>query len=259
VPLTRCLAIQARVIWALLLREVITRFGRQNIGVLWLFVEPMVFTLGVATFWYAAGMHHGSGIPIIAFAITGYSSVLLWRNTVSRCSRAVQSNMALLYHRNVHVLDVLLARSLLEMAGSTASFVVLTLIFVAGEWIAAPVDLGRVLVGWLMLAWFGLGLALTIGAATAFSAIFERIWQPASYLLFPLSGAAFMADWWATPTREILLLLPMVHAVELMREGYFAGPWRYHYDLGYMAVVNLTLTLTGVWLSRVAARRVEAE
>ena len=246
-------------VWALILREVITRFGRQNIGVLWLIAEPMIFTLGVATFWYSAGMHHGSGIPIVAFAITGYSSVLMWRNTVGRCARAVQVNMSLLYHRNVLVIDVLLARIVLEIAGATASFAALTIIFAGGEWINPPQDMGLVLAGWLMLAWFGLGLSLTIGAATAFSALVERIWHPASYLLFPLSGAAFMADWWAPPTRELLMLLPMVHAVEMIREGYLAGPFRYHYDMSYMATVNLGLTFIGVWLCQHAGRHVEAE
>ena len=45
------LAIQGRVIHALLMREVITRFGRHNVGVLWLVGEPMLFTLGVAALW----------------------------------------------------------------------------------------------------------------------------------------------------------------------------------------------------------------
>ena len=47
------LAIQLRVIRALLMREVITRFGRHNLGVLWLVAEPMIFTLGVAALWSA--------------------------------------------------------------------------------------------------------------------------------------------------------------------------------------------------------------
>ena len=65
---------------ALLMREVLTRYGRHNIGFLWLFVEPMMFTLGVAALWTAMKATHGSNLPIVAFAITGYSSVLLWRN-----------------------------------------------------------------------------------------------------------------------------------------------------------------------------------
>src|SRR5689334_8582332 len=100
----RSLAIQVRVIKALMMREMITRFGRQNVGVLWLFGEPMIFTLAVSTLWKAAGMHHGSAMPIEAFAITGYSSVLMWRNTASKCNSALIQNRNLMYHRNVRVI-----------------------------------------------------------------------------------------------------------------------------------------------------------
>src|SRR5262249_22138318 len=77
----RSLAIQLRVLHALLMREVVTRFGRENVGVLWLVGEPMLFTLAVTTLWSMVGLHHGSPIPIVAFAVTGYSSVLMWRNS----------------------------------------------------------------------------------------------------------------------------------------------------------------------------------
>src|SRR5271169_6082906 len=92
------LAIQGRVLHALMMRELITRFGRDNLGVLWLVGEPMIFTLGVATLWSAAGLTHGgTGIPIVAFAVTGYSSVLMWRNSTSQCSGGVSANRPLLY------------------------------------------------------------------------------------------------------------------------------------------------------------------
>lgn len=255
----RALAIQARVIHALMMREAITRFGRQNIGVLWLLAEPMIFTMGVAAFWYGSGMHHGSGVEIIAFAITGYSSVLMWRNTVGHSAHAIQANLPLLFHRNVRVIDTLLSRILLEIAGATGSFAVLTAVFMGGGWIRPIDDMAPVMLGWLMLAWFGLALSLAVGAATAFSHVVARVWNPASYLLFPLSGAAFMADWWTPGVREILLALPMVNCVELIREGYMAGPFRYHYDMGYVAAFNLVLTLVGLWLVREAGWRVEVE
>ena len=43
--------IQKRVISALLMREILTRYGRHNIGFLWLFAEPMIFTVGVTVLW----------------------------------------------------------------------------------------------------------------------------------------------------------------------------------------------------------------
>ncbi len=257
--LRRSLAVQRRVIWALLMREVITRFGRRNLGVLWLIGEPMIFTLGVTALWTAARMDHGSPLPIVAFAVTGYSSVLMWRNTVGRCTNALQANMALLYHRNVQAVDVFLTRILLETGGATGSFIVLTTFFVAIEQIAPPSDVGLVLAGWLMLGWFAAALALTVGALTTWSHLVERLWHPISYLLFPLSGAAFMVDWLPPRAQEVVLLLPMVHGVEMLREGYFGNLVRTHYDIGYMATWSLALTLFGLFLTREASRHVEAE
>lgn len=257
--LSRGLQIQGRVIWALLLREVITRFGRRNLGVLWLFLEPMLFTLGVAALWTAGGLHHGSNIPIVAFAITGYSSVLMWRNTVGHCVQALQANFNLLYHRYVLPIDVFLARIVLEVAGASASFLVLSVLFSSLGYISAPHDPLLVAAGWMMLGWFGAALGLCVGAATAFSEIVKRLWTPTAYLLFPLSGAAFMVEWLPPASRELILMLPMVHGVELLREGYFGHAVATHYDMGYMATFNLCLTAVGLSVVRFASRRIEAE
>ena len=128
--LRRSAAIQGRVIYALLMREVLTRYGRHNIGFLWLFVEPMLFTTGVTILWTLSKSAHGSSLPIVAFALTGYSSVLLWRNMPSRCIGAIGPNLALMYHRNVKAIDVYLARLVLEAGGATISFVVLSIFYI---------------------------------------------------------------------------------------------------------------------------------
>jgi capsular polysaccharide transport system permease protein len=251
------LKVQWRVIRALLMREVITRFGRENLGVLWLIAEPATFTLGVSALWTAAGLSHGSSLPIVAFAITGYSSVLMWRNTASKCNAAIHQNFNLLYHRNVQVIDVFITRIVLEVAGTTASFVLLSLFFTSIGVIEPPIDLLGVIGGWLMLAWFGASLGLVLGAATTYSELVDRIWHPTSYLLFPLSGAAFMVEWLPPRAQEVVLLLPMVHGVEMLREGYFGDAVKTHYDASYMAICCLLLTLTGLVLVRDAGRRVE--
>jgi capsular polysaccharide transport system permease protein len=256
--LLQSLAIQRRVIHALLMREVITRFGRENVGVLWLIAEPMMFTLGVTALWTAVKANHGSALPIAAFAITGYSSVLMWRNTASKCNAAIHQNFNLLYHRNVQVIDLFATRIILELAGATASFTLLSLFFITVDAIEPPVDLFQVVGGWLMLAWFGASLGLVLGSATAYSELVDRIWHPTSYLLFPLSGAAFMVDWLPKAAQDVVLLLPMVHGVEIVREGFFGNTVRTHYDAAYMAVCCLVLTLIGLFLARDAGRRVEA-
>jgi ABC-type polysaccharide/polyol phosphate export permease len=238
------------------MRELITRFGRDNLGVLWLVAEPMIFTLGVATLWAFSGLRHGYGISPVALAVTGYSSVLMWRNSTSRCGAALEQNKALLYHRNVRAIDVFIARIVLEICGATASFALLASTCVYFAWMPAPVDMLEVVFGWLMLAWFGASLALLVGSATAFSDVVDRIWHPTAYLLFPLSGAAFMVAWLPQSMRPLVLLLPMVHGTEIIREGWFGGAVHAHYDVGYMALCSLSLSLCGLYIVRIAGRRV---
>ena len=258
-PLRRSLVIQSRVIAALLMREVLTRYGRHNIGFLWLFVEPMIFTLGVTAFWSLAKGTHGSGLPIVAFAVTGYSAVLLWRNMPSRCCNAIEPNLSLMYHRHVKIIDIFAARLLLEILGATTSFVTLLLVFGAIGWMHAPEDIFKVVLGWVMLAWFGAALALLIGALSTRSELVEKIWHPMSYLLFPMSGAVFMVDWLPPIAQKAVLLLPMVHGVEILRECYFGSIVRAHYDLPYMALCCLLLTLVGLALERACSREVIPE
>lgn len=257
-PFLRSLAIQTRVLHALMMREVITRYGRDNLGVLWLVGEPMIFTIGVTTLWSAAGLTHGgTGIPIVAFAVTGYSSVLMWRNATSQCSAGIEQNKPLLFHRSVLIVDVFLTRIALEIIGATSSFIALAFFFTFIGWMPVPDDLMLVIEGWLMLAWFGASLALLVGGGTAFSNLVHRLWHPIAYLLFPMSGAAFMVEWLPKKLQDVVLLLPMVHGVELLRHGYFGSVVRTHYDIGYMATCCLVLSLCGLYVVREASRRVE--
>lgn len=252
-------AIQRRVIGALLMREILTRFGRHNIGFLWLFVEPMMFTLGVTALWTLSGVSHGSNLPIVAFALTGYSSVLLWRNMPSRCIGSITPNLALMYHRHVKVIDIFVARLLLEAGGATISFIVLAVLFTSIGWISPPEDIAKVLFAWFMIAWFGASLAILMGALSESSEIIEKLWHPASYLLFPLSGAGFMVDALPPAGQDFVLLFPMVHGVELLREGYFGSTFKAQYSMTYMAVWCAALSLFGLAKTRQISRTVMPE
>lgn len=250
---------QGRVIGALLLREVITRYGRHNIGFLWLFLEPMLFTLGVTTLWALIKVSHGTSIPIAAFAVTGYSSILLWRNCSNRVVKAIESNLSLMYHRNVRVLDIFTARLILEIAGATTSLIVLTLTFTTIGWMSFPVDILTAMTGWLLLSWFAFALSLVIGAASERSELIERVWHIFTYLLFPLSGAAFMVDWVPKNAQNFLLWVPMVHGTEMIRHGYFGTLVHTYEDPAYLMLFNSGLTLVGLALVKETSQRVEPE
>src|SRR2546421_12627538 len=103
-----------------MMREIVTRYGRHNIGFMWVFAEPMMFTLGVVIVWSMLRTHT-TRLPVIPFVVTGYSSLLLWRNTIGRSGNAVGPKRSLLHHRNLQGLDLYIAGLALECVGAALS------------------------------------------------------------------------------------------------------------------------------------------
>ncbi len=257
--LWRSLRTQRNVLYALMMREALTRYGRHNLGLLWIIVEPMLFTIGVAALWYALDLHHGSKIPIVAFALTGYSTVLLWRNMPNRVTKAVTANLGLMYHRNVRVIDLFISRMGLEFVSVSSSFIFLTVIFWLTGFLDPPENLIGLTFAWFITTWFGMSLALFLGALGEKSELIEKIWHPLAYLLFPLSGAAFLADALPPAIRETYLFVPMVHCVEMVRESFFGSKIVAHYSIPYIVGWNLALTILGLSLERVLSREIVPE
>lgn len=254
----RSFKIQLRVIYALLMREIITRYGRHNIGFAWLFLEPMLFTLGITTIWYFTKSVHGSDISIVPFAVIGYSTILLWRNSANRVGNAVEANIGLLYHRNVKLIDVFWARIILEGVGATISFAALSLFFIAIDEMVLPNDFLMMVQGWLLLFWFTVALSFTVGALFQMSEIIDRLWHAITYLLFPLSGTAFFVHWLPENLQKIILWLPMVHSTEMLRHGYYGDLVPTYENVTYMVWFNLILTFVGLVLVKYVSNKIEA-
>jgi ABC-2 type transport system permease protein/capsular polysaccharide transport system permease protein len=242
--------IQRRVIGALLIREMLTRYGRNNIGFLWLFVEPMIFILIVVLIRsHLREFYHGS-IPAIAFAITGWPSLMLWRNMPNRLMGALKSNRPLLHHRQVTIIDIYLTRIMLEQMATTTSVIMLSIILYSVGLLTLPEDFLQVIAGWLLLGWFGAGLALTIGSLSERTRVIQNLWRPSIYIFMPLSGVAFVIDALPSSLQQYAMWIPMLNALEFMRDGWFGSTFHAHYDLGYVLIVNLCFTFVGLSLVR---------
>lgn len=251
----RSLEIQGRIIYALIMREILTRYGRHNIGFMWVFVEPMMFTLGVLGVYSLMGHH--SQLPIIPFTVTGYATVLLWRNAMTRCGNALEPNRSLLHHRNVRIIDFFAARLILEVVGSSISFLILMTVLSAVGAMRPPDDILKMIIGWVLLAWFAFSGGMFVGTLGTVSETFERVWHVFTYLFMPASGAFFMVDWLPKRMQDLALLVPTVHCAELIREGLFGSYIHPHYQLQYMLIANCVATLMGLVSVRRLAATVE--
>jgi len=251
------LRIHGRVLSALYLREIMTRYGRDNLGFLWLFVEPMLYTLGVTGIWYLKGGENTQTTGVIPFAMTGYSTVILWRNTTNRSTTAISPNVGLLFHRNVQVWDVIVARILLELSGASVSFVLLCLFWMFMGKLSFPHDILLTIIAWGMFVWFSAGLALVIGSLAIYSDVVERIWHPLAYFMLPISGAFYLVEWLPTRVKEILAWFPLVDACEMLRDSFFGPTIHAYYDVAYLVYWNTGLSLAGLFFLWEAGHRVQ--
>ncbi len=249
----------ARIIWALLLRELSTRYGRNNIGFLWVVGEPLLFATGVIVLWRFVRTPYEHGIPIIPFVITGYLPIILVRHMISHGMNAVRVNSSLLYHRQLTVLHLFFARISLEFIGVTLAFIVIFLILLFFGQISPPVNLPLVYMGWFTLAWTSFGLAMIFGALGEMFDYVERFVSVITYILVPLSGTFYMAAWLPPAVRRAALYLPFLHSVEMVRGGFFGQVVQTYYSIPYAMAWGAGLTLIGLGLARFVRDRVEIE
>jgi capsular polysaccharide transport system permease protein len=253
------MAVQRRVIAAIIIREIHTRYGRDNLGFLWVMVEPLMFAGGVMGLWLMLRGSYDHNLPIVAIVLFGYLPLLLFRHTVSHALGFARPNVGLLYHRQVTLLDLIFARISLDFLGSTLAFVFAFFVLYSVGQLKWPVSIPLMLLGWFYMAWFSVGIGLIVGALSERSEIMEKIWQPISYLMLPISGAYMFVVWVPTKFREIYLLMPSVHAYEMIRGGYFGGALETYYSQSYVAYSSAILTLIGLWLVRDTRRFIIVE
>ncbi|WP_059413225.1 ABC transporter permease [Cupriavidus basilensis] len=251
----RGLRAQLRVIGALILRELHTRYGRENIGYLWLIGEPMLLAGSVALI-HLGDTHHRGAILPIPFTLGGYCVFIIFRSIITRAEGALHANQPLLYHRMVTIFDMLAARALLEGASSTVALALLLAGACAlgvGDPPARPLLL---LAALALMMWFSFGLSMLVCAVTYTSKMANRLIHPIVYLAMPMSGAFFLLRWIPEPYRGWLSWVPLTQIFELLRVGQFENFESPYVDGPYLVAWCLALTLAGLASLRLVRRHI---
>jgi capsular polysaccharide transport system permease protein len=253
------LLIQRRVVGALLIREVYTRFGRESLGFAWIVGEPLIFAVPVLFMWRAIRGSHEHGIAVMPFLWSGYLPILLFRHLGGRILLFIRQNAMLLYHRRVTVFDIFLARSLLEIGGNLAALVGSFVVFYAVGAVDVPRNLPMFYVGYFYMIWWSVAAALIIGGLSERSDWVGQIWMPYSYMYLIFSGFFYLADWLPPTLRKVALYQPYTQAYEMIRAGVFGNTITTYGDPAYTAFVLAGLTLLGLWVMRESRKYLRLE
>nr|WP_281419620.1 ABC transporter permease [Falsiroseomonas tokyonensis] len=225
-----------------MLRELQTRFGRGHLGFLWLFLEPLLLAGVIGLLKSLMQSREMGNVPPFLFVVVGYAPYFAFRAIINRATTAFQANMTLMYHRQVRLLDIMLARNLLEMGAVTC---VLVIVLAGTAWITdfSPYDLPTMVFALLLMFAFANGLGLLVAAGAARWEVVDRIVHPLTYIALPFSGALFALHFLPARWREILLWNPQANIHEMLRDGMFGDQIPAYYDLtyviGWVVIVNL--------------------
>lgn len=251
-----CARMQLRVIGALIIREMHTRFGRQKYGYIWLFFEPLLLGTMIAVIHQMRGSESVRGN--FEFFAIGYILFFKFRGMVNRASSTIHSNRGLMYHRQVTLPDLFYARHIIESIACTGVMIVFT---IAGIAMGGPFpdSIIKMLSAMLLMFLLAQGIALVVGAATAEWEGLDRLVHAMSYLMLPFCGLFFMVEWLPGWMQDIVLWIPTVHIFELLRDGQFGDMYRPIYDLQYLMGWILMTHLIGLAGLRLVRTRLGLE
>lgn len=249
--------VQLRVIGGLMMRELHTRYGRANIGYLWLILEPMLLAAMVSLLKARAVRRFGGGdMDPVTASIVAYCNFQVFRAIFVRAEGAIEHNLPLMYHRTVSVLDILVSRALLEAAGCWVAFAILGFFAVAAGFSELPARPLYLLTGMFALLWLSFAGSMVIAAITYGRSSIGRLVHPFTYIMLPLSGAFFTMQMLPSEYREIFLWNPMAHCFEILRYGWFKSATIIYVDWMYLGEWLLISTLFGLLLLSTVRKRI---
>jgi capsular polysaccharide transport system permease protein len=250
------LTTQGTVLHALVLREMQTRFGRDNIGILWLIVEPMLFAAAVTLIHSVAKGQYERGHDVFPFTAIGYCLFMVFRTIFNRSEGAIRGSTPLLYHRMVTPFDIMLANAIVDAIGcisALAALMAIGIMFGLAELPARPLYL---IAAAFLIFWLSFALSLVVASYTYEGHFLGRLIHPTSYVMLPLSGAfvtmTFLPGW----AREYMAWNPMMNMFEMARYGQFAGASDNYFHIGYTVAVCAGITYWGLVAIRNLRRRI---
>ena len=246
---------QVRVIGALLIRELNTRFGRDNIGFLWIMGEPLLFAGLVSLLWTFMRGSEENGIGIVAFIGSGYLPLTFFRSSVSRASKIVEANSGLMYHRQVKMLDFVFTRVLIEFIGAMMAYVFFGCVLGFFGLFPVPDNIGIVIGGFLLYALFTLSICLILAPLSEISELVEKLLGVTTYIMIPFSGTFNMNSWLSPKVRDVMLWSPPANAMEIMRYGLFGGKVQPYYSIPNTLILSALCMLFGLILCRQVRRK----
>ncbi|MGV1948267.1 MULTISPECIES: ABC transporter permease [unclassified Agrobacterium] len=237
-----------RVVGALLVREMSTRFGSKPGGYIWAIIDPAGHIAFMSLIFMAITHTPALGKSFPLFFATGYLAFQFYAAMASFLNGAIKANRTLLSYPNVAPIDTVAARYILQ-AGTTSvvSFCVLGVILLTVD---QPVYLNwpAIIEAAFAATMLGLGTGIFNNVAALRFPLYEQVFNIINRPMFLISGVFFLPDALPGPIRDIVLLNPLVHVVMLFRKGFYPEYRAEMMNMTYLYSFALSILFMGLLL-----------
>lgn len=223
-----------RIVAALMVREMITRYGRTWGGYVWAILEPvgMIAILSLTFSQFVRSPPVGQSF--VLFYASGYIPFHFFNEISGNTSSAIQLNRPLMQFPMVTPIDAVLARFLLSLL---TLFVVTAIVFagillIVDEPIRLSLpELASAVVGAAIL---GLGVGTTNAFLFSVFPVWRQLWAIINRPLFLISGIFFSFGSMPESIQKILWWNPIIHTVGEARAGFYPVYDADYVSLGYV-------------------------
>ena len=240
-----------RVIAALLLREMSTRYGKTPGGYIWSIVEPlaaiMVLSVGFALILRTPPL----GTSFLLFYASGYVFYSMFNTVSAMVGRSISFSKPLLQYPAVTWVDAVLARFLLNsLTSALVGLILISGILMVSE-TQAVLDMVPILTTGVLTMLLGLGVGVLNCALSGLFPLWEVIWSVITRPLFLASGVFYLYEDMPQLAREILWYNPLLHMLGEARSGFYPMYMAdYVSNLYVLSVALVTLVMGLVLLGR---------
>lgn len=250
--------VQTRIVGALMMREMRTRFGELRFGYAWALIEPLMQIGILAIIFTMIGRRPPLGTSFETFFLNGYVPYSMFNQISSRAAQAISSNRALLSFPPVRNMDTVWARIYLEIATGLISLFILILIFGYFDIPVIPHDLVQYTLGFVSVLAISIGLGIFNAAISPIWKSWMVVYSWFSKIQYFLCGIFFLPDLMPPAAREFLAYNPLAHSIIWIREGFYPGYQSSVLDKSYPFLVASILAIVGLGIERVFRRSVDA-
>ncbi len=246
------LEVQGRVIMALFLREMKTRFGEKRLGFIWAFLEPTIHVVTLIVLWKVIGRMGPAGVDPMLFLITGIVPFVMFRHTTTRVVQAVQSNRMLLVFPQIQMMDFIYTRLVLEFMTYSIVFIAFLL---GAQYFGLDFkinDLLGVIINFILILLFSGGFGMLMLPLVAVLPVLSAFSKLIIRVMYFTSGVFFSIDRLPQPIVEVLGWNPLLQLIHMLRTSFFPQmmPHPEYSNLPYVLFVIASMWLLGMILSK---------